>query len=75
MAGKGGVRKIFGSFAGNTSMHGIGTLASAGSIKAKVFWSVVCLSSMGMFLYMLSRIVQQYLAFPVNVNVQEVSMY
>ncbi len=70
---KGGMKTIFGRFAGNTSMHGIGTLASAQSIKAKVFWSLVCLSSMGMFLFMLSRIVQQYLAFPVNVNVQEVS--
>ncbi len=73
MAGKGGMKKIFGNFAVNTSMHGIGTLSSARSWKTKAFWSVVCLSSMGMFLYMLSRIAQQYLAFPVNVNVQEVS--
>ncbi len=73
MAKKGEMKRIFGNFADKTSMHGIGSLSSAGSVKARVFWSCVCLGSMGMFLFMLSRIVRQYLAFPVNVNVQEVS--
>ncbi len=73
MAKKSGVKNIFEGFAGNTSMHGLGTLASAGSWKGRVFWSGVCLSSMGMFLFMLSRIVKQYLSYPVNISIQEVS--
>ena len=33
MAKKAGMRNIFEDFAGRTSTHGIGTLASAGSLK------------------------------------------
>ena len=75
MARKEGIKNIFGSFAGNTSAHGLGTLASAGSIKAKLLWSVICLASMGMFCFMVSRIVRQYLEFPTNVNVEEVRIF
>ncbi len=74
MAKNAGMRNIFEDFAGRTSTHGIGTLASAGSLKAKLFWSAVCLGSMSMFLFMLSRIVKQYLEFPVLVIVEEVSI-
>ncbi len=73
MAKKGRVKGILTDFSGRTSMHGLGTLSSAESIKGKLFWSVVCLASMGMFLFMLSRIVKQYLAYPVNIQVEEVS--
>ncbi len=72
MVDKKGMKKIFGSFAGRTTMHGIGSLASAHSLKARVFWSIVCVSSMAMFLFMTSRIVRHYLSFPVNVNIREV---
>ena len=75
MAENGGVRSILADFSGRTSMHGLGTLASAGSIKGKLFWSIVCLASMAMFLFMLSRIVKQYLAYPVNIIVEEVSYF
>ncbi len=68
----GEVKKMFASFAGKTSMHGAGFLASAGSLKARVFWSLVCLASMGMFVFMLSGLVIHYLSFPVLVKVEEV---
>ncbi len=74
MGRKEGVGKIFGNFANSTTMHGIGSVSGAGSMKARIFWSCVCLGSMGMFLWMLSRLVKQYLAFPVVVNVEEVSI-
>ncbi len=67
-----GMKHIVSHFADSTSMHGLGRLNSAKSIKARVFWSLVCLSSMGMFCFMLSRIVRSYLQFNVVVNVQEV---
>ena len=67
-----GVKKILEDFSNRTTMHGMGTLSSAGSLKAKLFWSGVCLGSLGMFLFMLSGLVIQYLSFPVMVNVQEV---
>ncbi len=69
---KGKMKKIISDFANRSTMHGIGSLNSAGSLKAKVFWSLVCLASMGMFCFMLSRIVRRYLEFNVVVNVQEV---
>ncbi len=74
MANLSGMKRIFGNFASSTSMHGIGSVSSARSLKVRIFWSIVCLSSMGMFLYMLSIIVKQYLAFPTVVNVEEVSI-
>ncbi len=72
MARKEGFIKILDEFADRTTMHGIGSLASAHSIKSKVLWSCICLGSMGMFLYMLSRIVDQYLSYPVIVKMEEV---
>ncbi len=69
MAKTGGIKNIFEGFAVSTSMHGLGTLVSAKSLKGRIFWSTVCVGSMGMFLYMLSRIVQKYLQFPVNVKI------
>ncbi len=66
------MNKIISNFAGRTSMHGLGSLSSAGSRKARLFWSLVCLASMGMFCFMLSRIVKRYLEFSVIVNVEEV---
>ncbi len=69
-----GMGNIFEDFASRTTMHGMNTLASAPSIKAKMFWSVVCLGSMAMFSFMLSRLVKQYLEYPVNVNIEEVRM-
>ncbi len=68
------MNRIISNFAGRTSMHGLGSLSSAHSRKAKTFWSLVCLSSMGMFCFMLSRIVRKYLEFGVIVNVQEVGL-
>ncbi len=68
------MNKIISNFAGRTSMHGLGSLSSASSRKAKVFWSLVCLSSMGMFCFMLSRIVKRYLEFDVIVNMEEVGL-
>ena len=70
---KGGTKRIISNFAAASTMHGIGSLNSARSFKDKVFWSIVCLASMGMFCFMLSRIVMRYLEFSVVVNVQEVS--
>ncbi len=67
------MKKILEKFAGRSSMHGIGFLASASSGKARIFWSSVCLFSMGMFVFMLSRLVVKYLSFPVLVTVEEVS--
>ena len=66
------MKKIFVGFSSMTSMHGMGFLSSAKSFKAKVFWSVACLASMGMFVFMLSRLVILYLSFPVVVKVEEV---
>ncbi len=63
---------IFSSYASRTTMHGMGTLAAAQSLKAKLFWSCVCAGSMGMFVFMLSRLVIQYLSYPFNVKVEEV---
>ncbi len=68
----GEMKKMCVDFSSRTSMHGMGFLASARSLKAKVFWSVVCLASMGMFVFMLSRLVILYLSFPVVVKVEEV---
>ncbi len=76
MAKKDGeINNIISNFAGRTSMHGLGSLSTAGSRKAKVFWSLVCLSSMGMFCFMFSRIVKRYLEFNVVVNVEEVRLF
>ncbi len=72
MVKKEGIVKIFSSFADRSTMHGIGSLASARSLKVKLFWSCVCMASMGMFLFMLTRIVKRYLEFNVVVNIEEV---
>ncbi len=69
---EGKINKVFSNFAAQTSMHGLGSLSSASSRKSKMFWSLVCLSSMGMFCFMLTRIVKRYLEFNVIVNVEEV---
>ncbi len=68
-----GMKNGFDRWASRTTMHGMGTLASAQSVKAKVFWSGVCVTSMGMFMYMLSRLIIQYLEYGVNVKIEEVS--
>ncbi len=67
-----GMKHIIFHFADSTSMHGLGRINSARSLKTRVLWSFVCLCSMGMFCFMLSRIVRNYLQFNVVVNVQEV---
>ncbi len=67
------MKNIFDHWAGRTTMHGMGSVASAGSFKSKLFWSGVCVGSMGMFVYMLFRLVIQYLEYGVNVKVEEVS--
>ncbi len=68
------MKAVFEDFGGRTSMHGVGFLVAAKSLKAKIFWSCVSLGSMGMFLLMLSRLVIHYLSFPVLVRVEEVNI-
>ena len=68
------VKRILSRYAEQTTMHGLGFLASSRTIRARVFWSVICLFSMGMFVFMLSRLIFQYFSFPVLVKVQEVSV-
>ncbi len=70
----GEIKKIIVDYAGRSTMHGLGFLASAKSLKVRVFWSIVCLTSMGMFVFMLISLVIHYLSFPILVKVQEVSM-
>ncbi len=69
----GEIKKIFIRFTERTTMHGMASISSAKSQKARVFWSVVCLLSMGMFIFMVSRLVIHYLSFPVVVRLEEVS--
>ncbi len=68
----GEIKKMLLGFTERTTMHGMASISSAKSKKARVFWSVVCLASMGMFIFMVSRLVIHYLSFPVVVVVEEV---
>ena len=70
---KKGMFKTFDDWANRTTMHGMSAVASAVSFKAKLVWSGVCVASMAMFVYMLSRLIMQYLEFGVNVRIEEVS--
>ncbi len=70
----GQIKKTLANYAERSTMHGIAFIASARSLKARVFWSVVCLASMGMFIFMVSRLVIHYLSFPVMVTVKEVRL-
>ncbi len=67
-----GIKSIFHYFGERTSMHGAGQLSSAKSIKAKVFWSLACLGSIGMLFYMLTSIIIEFFNFNVMVNIKEV---
>ncbi len=69
----GEIKKMFANYAERSTMHGIGFISSSRSLKARIFWSVVCLASMSMFIFMLSNLVIQYLQFNVLVRVDEVS--
>ena len=69
----GEMKKMLVRFTERTTMHGMASISSAKSQKALVFWSVVCLASMGMFIFMVSRLVIHYLSFPVVVRVEQVS--
>ncbi len=72
---KKGMFKTFEDWANRTTMHGMGSLALAGSFKAKLVWSGVCVASMAMFMYMLSRLIMQYLEYGINVKIEEVSAW
>ncbi len=70
----GKMKKIFNIFSDRTSIHGMRFLASARTMKTKLFWSAVCMGSMGMFVFMLSRLIITYASFPVLVKVEEVKL-
>ena len=72
MAGKEGIKDILDKFAKRTTLHGAGRLSSAKSLKLKFFWSLVCLGSLGMLLFMLTSIIINYLSFKVITNIREV---
>ena len=72
MAKEEGIKDILDKFADRTTMHGPERLSSAKSLKANIFWSLVCLGSLGMLFYMLTTIIIQYMSFQVLVNVKEV---
>ncbi len=41
-------------------------------LQTQVFWSLVCLSAMIMFVFLLVSLVIKYFSFPVNVKVDQV---
>ena len=67
-----GLRGITSQFVDRTTIHGVPQLAAAKSIKSRLFWSAVCLTSTGMFIFLLSQLIVKYLKYPVVVKVYEV---
>ena len=53
----------------NTTAHGIGRLAASQTLFWKIFWSLVCISASGMFVYQARGLFQQYLSKPVATSV------
>ena len=67
-----GLKATLKAFGSTTSMHGVPSLIQAPSIKTRLFWSLVCLSAMTMFVFLLVSLVIKYFSFPVNVKVDQV---
>ncbi len=61
------------SFGDSTSMVGVNHVTSSDSMSGRLMWSGICLAATGMLIFMLTQLVLQYLAFPVSVQISQVS--
>ncbi len=65
-------RGIFSEFGSTTSIHGVPHLISSKSLKQRIFWSIVCLTSSAMFFYLFSKLLGKYYSYPTVINIQKV---
>ncbi len=66
------LEKVFVDFGSQTSMHGVSHVISNKSMKTRVLWSVICMASMGTFLWMFSLLITKFISYPVQVKVHQV---
>ena len=74
MAKKKSISNICSNFGSSTSVHGIPHLISAKSFKSRIFWSIVCLASSAMFLYLLSKLITKYYSYPIVIKIHQVGL-
>ncbi len=67
------MRTICENFGSLTSIHGIPQLLSAKSLKLRTFWSLVCLTSFGTFLYLLGELFKKYYSYPIIIKIHQVN--
>ena len=73
MEHKKNLSNICSHFGSTTTLHGVPNLISAKSLKLRIFWSIVCLASLVMFLYLFSKLLEKYYSYPVVVKIQQVT--
>jgi hypothetical protein len=64
------IPKLIRNFLGYTTAHGFSRLEGSKGVFWKVFWSVVCLGSFGMFVYQVHGLFELYLSRPVTTSVR-----
>lgn len=64
------IPKLLRHFLGYTTAHGLGRLGDAKSLFWKVFWSIVCLGSFGMFAYQVRGLFVIFYSRPVTTSVR-----
>lgn len=64
------IPKLVRHFLGYTTAHGIGRLADKRTLFWKIFWSIICLGSFGMFAYQAHGLFAIYLSRPVTTSVR-----
>ena len=64
------IPKLIRNFLGYTTAHGFSRLEGSKGVFWKVFWSLVCLGSFGMFTYQVHGLFLRYLSRPITTNVR-----
>ncbi len=67
-----GKYKIIEKFGDSTTLHGPSHVIKARSLKIRLLWSVICLFSIGMAIFMLKGLIEKYMSHPVAVRIHEV---
>ncbi len=69
------MKHIWTKFGSSTSVHGIPHLISAKSLKLRMFWSIICLTSLSIFIFLLSKLIIKYYSYPVVVKISQVGFF
>ncbi len=72
MTMKENLERILEKFGDDTSLHGAPHVIKAQSLQRRIVWSIICLFSIGMALWMLYKLLEKYSSHPIQVRILEV---